>query len=92
MLLIWITTDVDVAVKLAGVMTLKMRPVSLRVEVDAEATVTGVDVVDEGVEPPEQPVVKKVLVEEVAALLNASRDTTRYEYNVHATNPERGTE
>ena len=62
--------------KLAGVITLKTRPVSVSVDVAADATVTGVDVVEEGVDPPEHPVVKNVLVDDVAVLLNASRETT----------------
>src|SRR5690606_4248942 len=75
--LIWITIDEDVAVKSPGVSTVIVLLPSVTVVVAAEDTVTTAEVAVDGVAPAEQPVVRKGLAVEVAALPVASRETTR---------------
>lgn len=60
------TTDEEVAVKFAGVATVSVRPESVMVLVAADETVTVVDVAEEGMAPPEHPVVVKLLLDDVA--------------------------
>ena len=86
---ICITTEDEVAVKLAGVATVSVRPESIEVDVAAALTVTVVDVADEGTTPPEHPEVRRVAAVEVAALEEASLETTLKLYSVHATRSER---
>ena len=74
--LIWITTEVEVDVKPLGVVTVIVEPLSERVELAAEFTLTTFEVVDVGTVPAVHPVVVKFNVSEVELFADIPTETT----------------